>query len=107
MFYYLIFSSMDSDIFIFSIDGVYTKEDNLVVSGRLKNGELKQGEEVHLVARFCEPKVVTCVHIIKNEREIVRARKGDGIEIVLSGVAESDVKRGMYLSTPNYRVRFD
>ncbi len=98
---------MDSNVFIFSIDGVYMKQNDLVVAGRLKNGELKQGEEVHLVARFCEPKAVTCAHIIKNEREIIRARKGDGVEIVLSGVVEGDVEKGMYLSTPNYRVRFD
>ena len=98
---------MEFDIFVFIIDEVRSCENGFLVVGRMKNGELKSGEEVHLVAKDADPKVVRCEHILKNNREIVRARKGESLVLTLSGVAEQDVRKGMYLSTPNYRVRFD
>jgi translation elongation factor EF-Tu-like GTPase len=98
---------MEFNIFVFVVDEVCSCENGFSVVGRMKNGELKVGDEVHLVAKDADPKFVRCEHILKNNREIIRARKGESLVLTLSGVTEQDVKKGMYLSTPNYRVRFD
>ena len=98
---------MDRKIFIFSIEGVCLGQDGVVVVGRVRNGELKQGDVVHLVSRFREAKKVVCEHLLKNDREIVRARKSEALSIVLSGVEMTEVEKGMLLSTPDYRVRID
>ena len=92
--------------FVFCIEKVLSIPDEVVVTGRIKLGEVKKGEEVHLVNRAREFKNVTCKRLEKDCHEIVRARVGQNIVISLSGVEAQDIEIGMCLATPGYMVRF-
>ncbi len=97
---------MESNNFVFCIEKIFSEADEVVVAGRIRMGEVKKGEEVHLVNRAREFKNVTCERLEKDYHEIVRARAGQSIAIVLSGVGKQDIEIGMCLATPGYMVRF-
>src|ERR1700738_1268526 len=77
---------------IFSISGRGT-----VVTGRIERGKVKVGEESEIVAfRETRKTVVTGVEMFK--KQLDEGLAGDNAGLLLRGIAEEDVERGMVLA---------
>src|SRR4051794_41821068 len=89
---------------IFSISGRGT-----VVTGRIERGKVKVGEEVEIVGfRDTRKTVVTGVEMFK--KQLDEGMAGDNAGLLLRGIAEKDVERGMGLGkggsiTPQTKVQ--
>lgn len=98
-------NSMKSN-FVFVVEKIASTENEVVVAGRIKKGELVKGDVLQLVNRCKRIWSVTCERLERECHEIVRARESQSVTIWLSGVEKQNLEVGMYLTTPGYMVRF-
>ena len=71
-----------------------------VATGRVERGELKLGEEVHIVGMQDEPKKTTVTGIEMFRKTVDSAVAGDNIGALLRGIDRTEIERGQVLAKP-------
>jgi elongation factor Tu len=71
-----------------------------VATGRVERGELKLGEEVHIVGMQDEPKKTTVTGIEMFRKTLDSAVAGDNIGALLRGIDRTEIERGQVLAKP-------
>ena len=71
-----------------------------VATGRVERGELKLGEEVHIVGMQDEPKKTTVTGIEMFRKTLDSAVAGDNIDALLRGIDRTEIERGQVLAKP-------
>ena len=79
---------------VFSIEGRGT-----VVTGRVEQGIIKQGEEVEIVG-IEDTRKTTCTGVEMFQKILDRGEAGDNVGCLLRGVKKDEVQRGMVLAKP-------
>ena len=79
---------------VFSIEGRGT-----VVTGRVEQGIIKQGEEVEIVG-ITDTRKTTCTGVEMFQKILESGEAGDNVGCLLRGVKKDEVQRGMVLAKP-------
>jgi elongation factor Tu len=79
---------------VFSIEGRGT-----VVTGRIEQGVVKQGEEVEIVG-IEDTRKTTCTGVEMFQKILDSGQAGDNVGCLLRGVKKDEVQRGMVLAKP-------
>ena len=79
---------------VFSIEGRGT-----VVTGRVEQGIIKQGEEVEIVG-ITDTRKTTCTGVEMFQKILDSGEAGDNVGCLLRGVKKDEVQRGMVLAKP-------
>jgi len=87
----------DDSSFLMSITKVISKSGGVVVTGTVKKGTLKQGEEVFVDGKTS----IKCNSIQTFRRPITEAKAGENIAILCEGLKPTDITRGQVISKDN------
>ena len=79
---------------VFSIEGRGT-----VVTGRVEQGIIKQGEEVEIVG-ITDTRKTTCTGVEMFQKILNEGQAGDNVGCLLRGIKKDEVERGMVLAKP-------
>ena len=79
---------------VFSIEGRGT-----VVTGRIEQGVVKQGEEIEIVG-IVDTRKTTCTGVEMFQKTLDSGEAGDNVGCLLRGIKKDEVDRGMVLAKP-------
>jgi len=82
----------NDESFLMQISKVIPKNGNVVITGTIKKGELKESDEVTILNS--NPITIKCNSIQTFCRPITKAKAGDNIAIYCDGLKETDIERG-------------
>jgi hypothetical protein len=82
--------------FFLEIEDVFLiKGRGIAVTGQIKNGSCQVGQEVTILKDSVEVRTSTVVGIAMSRKQIQVAEIGDNVGLLLRGVAEGELERGM------------
>ena len=79
---------------VFSIEGRGT-----VVTGRIEQGKVKQGDDIEIVG-ITDTRKTTCTGVEMFQKTLDFGQAGDNVGCLLRGVKKEEVERGMVLAQP-------
>jgi cyclophilin family peptidyl-prolyl cis-trans isomerase/thioredoxin-related protein len=89
-----------SDKFLMPVeDVIFIAARGTVITGRIERGVIRQGEEVEIVGiRDTKTSVVTGIELFR--KLVDEGRAGDNVGLLLKGIEEEDIERGMVICRP-------
>ncbi len=86
--------------FLMAVEDVFSiKGRGTVVTGRIEQGVVKQGEEVEIVG-IEDTRKTTCTGVEMFQKILDSGQAGDNVGCLLRGVKKDEVQRGMVLAKP-------